>query len=159
MFPDAELPDLSESLLSEMKSTEGILDTKLSNRDHKSSPDLSDPTESPDSLNSNLSSSTTCTPEDSEDDLPEDKARKIRRWNLFKIVFTFFVDSKYFFSKCIRPDQHGTAAQHKLTVELKMTFGAIWKGVLIMGLVSFIIKCIHIPLNQFLVRPKGVGLI
>src|ERR1700736_3624874 len=86
MFPHAELLDVpvSESLLSEMKSKEENLDTKLCNRDHKSSPDLSEPTESPGQLNdSDLPSSTTCTPEDSEDDLP-DKPIKIKPWSLLE---------------------------------------------------------------------------
>jgi hypothetical protein len=99
-----------------MKSKEEILDTKLCNRDYKSSPDLREPTESPGSLNdSDLPSSTTCTPEDSDDNLP-DKPIKIKPWS---------------------------------NLERRLDH----------GLVSFIIKCVHLPLNQFLVMSKEVGLI
>jgi hypothetical protein len=141
---------ISESVLSQMKSKEEILDTKLCNRDYKSCPDLREPTESPGSLHdSDLPRSTTCTPEDSEDDLA-DKPIKIKPWSLFEIVCTFFVDNKYLFSKCIRPDRHGTAAQTQAINSRARN--DIWSNLerrLDHGLVSFIIKCVHLPLNQF----------
>jgi preprotein translocase subunit Sss1 len=63
----------------------------------------------------------------------------------------FLVDSKYFLTKCTKPDGHGIRYDFPLTAELRMTFGAIWKGFLIMGCLAFIIRLAHIPLNQFLV--------
>jgi preprotein translocase subunit Sss1 len=63
----------------------------------------------------------------------------------------FFVDSKYFLMKCTKPDGHGIRRVCPLTAELRMTFGAIWQGFLIMGCLAFIIRLVHIPLNQFLV--------
>jgi preprotein translocase subunit Sss1 len=63
----------------------------------------------------------------------------------------FFADSKYFLMKCTKPDGHGIRCSCTLTAELRMTFGAIWQGFLIMGCLAFVIRLAHIPLNQILV--------
>jgi preprotein translocase subunit Sss1 len=65
---------------------------------------------------------------------------------------SFLIDSKYFLTKCTKPDGHGTAYIFWLTEEFKMTFGAIWQGFLIMGCLAFVIKLVHFPFNQMLVQ-------
>lgn len=71
--------------------------------------------------------------------------------DIIQPVKDFIRDSKFLLNRCTKPDKKGRPYFCRWTLEFTQTATASAVGFVVMGLVGYFVKLIHIPINNILI--------
>ena len=71
--------------------------------------------------------------------------------DIIQPIKDFVRDSKFLVNRCTKPDKRGKHARIISRIEFTRTATATAVGFVVMGLVGYFVKLIHIPINNILI--------